>query len=76
MIFRAAEAGGVLADAVPRSQLGSLDENREQDSRCGLLSPHVRAQSPLLLVILGMAGIDLNVWGASAGQGCEWSPRW
>lgn len=63
--FRAAEAGGVLADAV----LGSLEKNREQDSRCGLLSPHVHAQSPLLLVILGMAGIDLNVWGVSAGVG-------
>ena len=76
VIFRVAEAGGVLADAVPRSQLGSLEKNREQDSRCGLLSPKVSSQSPLPLVILGMAGTDLNVWGVSAGQGCKWSPHW
>lgn len=43
VVFRAAEVGGVLADAVPRSQLGSLEKNSEQDSRCRLLSPHVRA---------------------------------
>ena len=76
LIFRVAEAGGVLADAVPRSQLGSLEKNRKQDSWCGFLSPQVRSQSPLLLLILGMAGIDRNVWGVSAGQGCEWSPHW
>ena len=74
VIFRVAEAGGVRADTVPRSHLASLEKNREQDSWCGFLSPQVCSQSPLLLVILGMAGIDRNVWGVSAGQGCEWSP--